>query len=37
MYVIIAGGTGINPFLDLLDFLMKKIIFKVAQQRFGTS
>ena len=26
-YILFAGGTGILPFLDLLDFLLKKSIF----------
>jgi hypothetical protein len=28
--IIIAGGTGILPFLDLFDLLLKKCIAKVA-------
>ena len=32
---MIAGGTGINPFLDLLDFLLQKIIYRVVRQKFG--
>lgn len=27
MHYIIAGGTGILPFLDLLDYLLKKALF----------
>ncbi len=27
-YVLIAGGTGVFPYLDLLDFLLKKSIYE---------
>ena len=33
--MIIAAGTGINPFLDLFDFLLQKIIYRAVKQRFG--
>ena len=36
-YYIFAGGTGIFPFLDLLDFILKKAIFTVANSLFGSS
>jgi NAD(P)H-flavin reductase len=27
VFVIVAGGTGLFPFLDLLDFLLRKTIY----------
>lgn len=30
--IMIAGGTGILPFLDLLEFLLKKAIYEVCKQ-----
>ena len=30
---LFAGGTGILPFLDFLDYLLKKAIFTVANQK----
>jgi hypothetical protein len=27
--VIIAGGTGILPFMDLLDFILRKTIYEL--------
>ncbi|CAD8125991.1 unnamed protein product [Paramecium sonneborni] len=33
--VIICGGTGIFPFLDLLDFLLKSIIYQITLNKFG--
>ncbi|CAD8212378.1 unnamed protein product [Paramecium pentaurelia] len=33
--VIICGGTGIFPFLDLLDFLLKTVIYQIALNKFG--
>jgi ferredoxin-NADP reductase len=29
---LFAGGTGILPFLDLIDFVLKKAIFKIAKR-----
>ncbi|KRX10636.1 Tubby C-terminal-like domain [Pseudocohnilembus persalinus] len=34
-YVIFAGGTGIFPFLDLLDFLLRKSIYMIAEKQKG--
>ena len=33
--VIFVGGTGILPFLDLFDFLLKKLLFLMAVQQVG--
>lgn len=33
--LIFAGGTGIYPFLDFLDFLLKKCIFLVLEKGFS--
>ncbi|CAD8128226.1 unnamed protein product [Paramecium sonneborni] len=33
--VIICGGTGIFPFLDLLDFILKTIVYQIALNKFG--
>ncbi|CAD8152680.1 unnamed protein product [Paramecium octaurelia] len=33
--VIICGGTGIFPFLDLLDFLLKTITYSITLNKFG--
>ncbi|CAD8127282.1 unnamed protein product [Paramecium sonneborni] len=33
--VIICGGTGIFPFLDLFDFTLKTIIYQIALNKFG--
>lgn len=30
---MIAGGTGIFPFLDLLDFLLKKSVYETLIKR----
>jgi hypothetical protein len=30
--VIIAGGTGLLPFLDLMDFLLKKTIIGMVDE-----
>lgn len=34
-YIIICGGTGILPFVDLLDYLLKKSIYTVLLNKFG--
>ena len=34
---LFAGGTGILPFLDLLDYLLKKAIFLASSQRKTSS
>ena len=34
---LFAGGTGILPYLDLLDYLLKKAIFLAAAQRKNSS
>ena len=34
-HVIFAGGTGILPFYDLLDFLLKKTIFDIMKKKGG--
>lgn len=34
-FVMIAGGTGINPFLDLLDFMLQKVIYRIVRHVFG--
>lgn len=34
---LFAGGTGILPFLDLLDYLLKKAIFLAASQKNNSS
>ncbi|CAD8113101.1 unnamed protein product [Paramecium sonneborni] len=33
--VIICGGTGILPFLDLLDFLLQSVIYQIVEKRLG--
>ena len=33
--VLFAGGTGIFPFLDLLDFILKKSIYLAVKQMRG--
>ncbi|CAD8192215.1 unnamed protein product [Paramecium pentaurelia] len=33
--VIICGGTGILPFLDLLDFLLQSIIYQIVEKKYG--
>ncbi|CAD8106829.1 unnamed protein product [Paramecium primaurelia] len=33
--VIISGGTGIFPFLDLLDFLLKSITYSITLNKYG--
>lgn len=32
-YILFAGGTGILPFLDLLDFLLKKSIHMALEKK----
>jgi NAD(P)H-flavin reductase len=34
-HVIFAGGTGILPFLDLFDYLLRKSVNKIILQNFG--
>ena len=34
-YVIFAGGTGILPFLDFFDYLLRKIVIKLIATKFG--
>ncbi|CAD8193618.1 unnamed protein product [Paramecium octaurelia] len=33
--VIICGGTGILPFLDLLDFLLQSTIYEIVEKKYG--
>lgn len=33
--VIVAGGTGLLPFLDLLDLLLRKTIYDVLKSNVG--
>jgi NAD(P)H-flavin reductase len=33
--VLIAGGTGLHPFLDLLDFLLRKTMFDLIRESKG--
>jgi NAD(P)H-flavin reductase len=33
--VLFAGGTGIFPFLDLLDFIFKKTVYTVVRNCYG--
>lgn len=35
LHMVFTGGTGILPFLDLLDFLLKKSIYMVAEKLKG--
>ena len=34
-HIIFCGGTGILPFVDLLDYLLKKSIYKALLTMFG--
>lgn len=34
-HIIFAAGTGILPFLDLFDYLLKKLIYEIIKDRFG--
>ena len=34
-YYLFAGGTGILPFLDILDFVLKKSIYTVIKKKVG--
>jgi len=34
-HIVIAGGTGLFPFLDLMDFLLKKTIFLLFLEKFS--
>lgn len=34
-FVIVAGGTGLFPFLDLLDFLLRKCIHDLLLEKKG--
>ena len=34
-FVIVAGGTGLFPFLDLLDFLLRKCIYDLLVEKKG--
>lgn len=36
LHYIFCGGTGILPFLDLLDYLLKKAIFTDLHQNFNS-
>lgn len=36
-HVIFCGGTGILPFVDLLDYLLKKCIYHVLLNKFGVN
>lgn len=35
LFVIFAGGTGIFPFVDLLDYMLKKSIFMILKKIFS--
>jgi hypothetical protein len=35
-HIIFASGTGILPFLDLFDYLLKKVVYTVIKLNFGT-
>lgn len=35
--VLIAGGTGLFPFLDLLDFLLRKTLFELIRESKGAA
>ena len=34
-HIIFSGGTGILPFMDLFDFLLKKSIYHILLTQFG--
>lgn len=33
--VIVAGGTGLFPFLDILNFLLMKTLYTITRARWG--
>jgi len=33
--ILFAGGTGILPYLDLLDFLLRKAVHEALKKRYG--
>jgi len=35
LHVIVCGGTGILPFLDLIDFMFKKIAYEIILTKNG--
>ncbi|EAR94463.2 cytochrome b5-like heme/steroid-binding domain protein (macronuclear) [Tetrahymena thermophila SB210] len=34
-HIIFAAGTGILPFLDLFDYLLRKLLYTILLERFG--
>ncbi|KAL4471634.1 hypothetical protein ABPG74_008527 [Tetrahymena malaccensis] len=34
-HIIFAAGTGVLPFLDLFDYLLKKLLYTILLERFG--
>lgn len=35
-YLIVCGGTGLFPFVDLLDFVLRKLIYTAAAKTKGS-
>jgi hypothetical protein len=34
-YIIIAAGTGVLPFMDLFNYLLKKTLLKLIAEKAG--